>query len=159
MGFVILVKGTMKMKDKTIMISEAKKIIYDLRYTNDTYNDNQIANMIECLCNELENVESKLSELLNYTTGGRLSETKYDIGYMKEVVDDYRQDMCVEGCNNINALLQSLERTEHERDVAIKDLAGDCSVCKHLSYCSLHPCYCINGNVWEWRGVPNKNNA
>ena len=164
MASVILVRGGVRMIDKEMTIPEAKKVIYDLCYTNDTYDDDQIANMIDCLCNELEQtqkeleeVESKLSELLCYVTGGRLSKINYDINYMKEVADDYQRDMCVNGCDELEALMSKLEYVERERDTAIKDLTGDCVACKHLSYCSLHPCYCVNGNVWEWRGVPNKN--
>ena len=154
------------MINKEMAIFEAKKIVYDLRYTNDTYNDYQIANVIDSLCNELEQaweeleeVEPKFSELLCYVTGGRLSKINYDINYMKEVADDYQRDMCVNGCDELEALMSRLEYVERERDAAIDDLAGDCGVCKHSSYCSLHPCYCINGNVWEWRGVSDKSKS
>lgn len=105
-----------------------------------------------------ENMELKFSELLSYVTGGRLSNINYDIRYMKEVADDYQRDMCANGCDELECLMSKLEYVERERDAAIGDLTGDCSVCKHSTYCSLHPCFCINGNVWAWRGIPEKKN-
>ena len=146
------------------VIALAKKIECDLRFTNDTYNDDQIANVIDLLCSELnkaqtelDKIEQKFSELLWYVTGGMLSKINYDVNYMKEAADDYQRSMCINGCDELEDLMLKLKYVERERDAAIDDLSGDCGVCKHSSYCSLHPCYCINGNVWEWRGMKDKN--
>lgn len=46
-----------------------------------------------------------------------------------------------------------LEKVKLERDAAISDLTGECTVCKNSNECIKYPCYCINGNAWEWRGV------
>lgn len=49
-----------------------------------------------------------------------------------------------------------LEQVKRERDAAISDLIGECTVCKNSNECTKYPCYCINGSAWEWRGVPEK---
>ena len=68
----------------------------------------QAADCLEEVVEELETIESKLSELLCYVTGGRFSKTGYDINDMKRFVDDYLQDTC-SNCSDIKELQEELE--------------------------------------------------
>lgn len=40
---------------------------------------------------------------------------------------------------------QIIKETNATSDV----LSNKCDACKHYSYCSLHPYYCVNGDVWK----------
>jgi hypothetical protein len=120
--------------NNTELICEAKRIIWDLRYTNDTYNDDQIADCIEKLAIELEIAQDLAERRLNRKN--MYKERSERSLFEKE---RYRLD---------------LEQVKRERDAAISDLIGECTVCKNSNECVKYPCYCINGSAWEWRGVP-----
>ena len=101
-----------------IMTEEMKYMIDSLRDINyfdcvdrpshTIYEINKAADCLEEVVEELEVMESKLSELLCYITGGRFSKTGYDINDMKRFVDDYLQDTC-NNCNDIKELQEELE--------------------------------------------------
>lgn len=64
---------------------------------------------------KLAEVESKLSELLSYMTGGRFSKTTYSIEEMKRFIDDYQQDMCAK-CDEVLDLKTELEKVKYETE-------------------------------------------
>lgn len=118
------------------MIDEAKRIIFDLRYTNDTYNDDQIADMLERLCSELEKYKD-------------LAERRLQRKNM------YKERSEKDFAEKIQYRLE-LDKMKCERDAAISDLHGDCDVCKNYDECVKHSLHCINSGMWEWRGIPKK---
>ena len=121
------------MSNNAELVHKAKQIICDLRYTNDTYNDDQIADCIEQLAIELEIAQDLAERRLNRKN--MYKERSERSLFEKE---RYRLD---------------LEQVKQERDAAISDLTGECTVCKNSNECVKYPCYCINGSAWEWRGV------
>ncbi len=52
----------------------------------------------------------------------------------------------------VQELREQLAKLTAEHDALLKELAGECGVCAHYEKCRNNPCYCINGNMWEWRG-------
>jgi len=125
--------GSGIMNNNTELICEAKRIIRDLRYTNDTYNDDQIADCIEKLAIELETAQDLAERRLNRKNMYK-ERSERSLFYKER----YRLD---------------LEQVKRERDAAISDLIGECTVCKNSNECVKYPCYCINGSAWKWRGV------
>jgi hypothetical protein len=101
---------------------------------------------------ELEETKLKLSELLCYVTGNRFSKTEYNIKDMKSFVDDYQTDVC-DQCDEAKEWKEAYWNVKRQLKVAIDDLYGDCGSCKHSEECKKYPCYCINYNAWEWRGI------
>lgn len=59
----------------------------------------------------------------------------------------------------VQELREQLAKVTAERNALLKEFAGECGVCANYEKCRNNPCYCINGNMWEWcglnRGVQN----
>lgn len=121
---------------------------------------------------ERDELEAKLSMLLDHVTGGRFAKSTYSIAEMKSFADDYQQSEC-EMCEELDALrlenaakeqtieaaAKLLELRTRERDAAVEDMKHriyGCEKCKHYirKLCELpiemrkH-----SFNCWEWRGV------
>lgn len=53
----------------------------------------------------------------------------------------------------VRELREKLERVKMERDSLLKELAGECGLCKHYVDCRLNNHYCHDGEKWEWIGL------
>ncbi len=52
----------------------------------------------------------------------------------------------------IAELEAQLAEVAQERDFAIALLAGNCDACANIEECEKHPCYCINGSSYLYKG-------
>lgn len=52
----------------------------------------------------------------------------------------------------VQQLRKELENVKAERDSLLKEFAGECGLCANYEKCKKYPCYCIDGNMWEYRG-------
>lgn len=56
----------------------------------------------------------------------------------------------------VQELRKQLEQVTKERNALLKELAGECGLCDNFKNCQKYPVYCINGNMWKWRGIQEK---
>lgn len=126
--------------------------------------EDDAADLIESLSEQLEQTENKLSELLYYVTGGRFSKTDYSTDDMRRFVDDYNQSTCDE-CDKCD----ELEQVTRERDAAFRHIKRGCRACSACRYGDDTPennevCdKCIPNpegySEWQWEGVEVTNDA
>lgn len=74
-------------------------------------------------------------------------------------------DLCVRSDNHkpniidpetlpiVRELREKLERVTRERDALLKEIAGECGLCKHYNNCTMNHYSCCDGSDWEWRGI------
>lgn len=53
----------------------------------------------------------------------------------------------------VQELRAELERVTRERDALLKEIAGECGLCKHYNDCTMNHYSCCDGSDWEWRGI------
>lgn len=53
----------------------------------------------------------------------------------------------------VQELHNELERVTRERDALLKEIAGECGLCKHYNDCTMNHYSCCDGSDWEWRGI------
>jgi hypothetical protein len=94
--------GIIIMSNNVELICEAKRIIWDLRYTNDTYNDDQIADCIEQLIAELETTQDLAERRL---IRKNMYKERSERNFIEKV--KYRLE---------------LERVKRERDTIVSDI-------------------------------------
>ena len=68
-----------------------------------------------------------------------------------EVTGDAATSMCL--AMELSEAKAEIEQLKRERDAALSDLYGNCECCSNIETCYVDPCYCINANMWQWRGI------
>lgn len=53
----------------------------------------------------------------------------------------------------VQELRAELERVTRERDALLKEIAGECGLCKHYNDCTMNHYSCCDGSDWEWGGI------
>ena len=77
---------------------------------------------------ERDELEAKLSMLLDYVTGGRFSKSTYSIEDMKRYADDYQQSEC-EMCEELAYVKRELKAAKADMQSA---QATICTICKNF---------------------------